>query len=332
MSGFFFPAANIWVGALGAGLFGVLFFDLARKLILSSVEALRNHSRWRRCTVLATVALGTAAALFSDPVWRLVLGGDKAILIVDALLLFAVLATRSIRFAPLAYLAFALAGGITPLALLPMVILLITFWAVRWQLVRSDEFRVKRYSSWLAFFAYLTGLSTALAVFKPSLSSVTESVLQSADLLGYCVFIALCVVPVVITFVAMRRLLLEGLFLDFFLGILAIAGGLVAYATLSPFPQFYTWSYVAAPDVMSGRILLALEAVLAALALTFVIIIFTSFAFHLMPRRSPRILIRVILSIVLVGILGGVVGRINRQDARELRQVLEDAAEEQTIG
>ncbi len=321
----FFPGANIWIGTFGGLAFSAASFIFLRFLL----EELTEHIEaklWRKVTIPVLSAVGSLFTVLSDPIWRLVLGGESELLILAGLTLLAALFVATLRNGLFAYLAFLLAGVLAVFSPIALVLSLI-FLVVRIALGRVRD--LPRYGSWIAFALFMIGAGALWALLGFDYKTYILSSLGAATPLGWFFFSLFSLATALVAGGVLNRLTSDNRTLEFFPGLLSLTSGWLAYSQLSPLGSVHYWCLDAALKTVESPLLLAVGAALSGIAMTLSLALFVSHAFHLMPRDySPWKLLAFLITLSVLGVGTGIPSSIMRKEAHQIRELLQEAAAE----
>ena len=355
------PAA---VSSLSVGLLAFCVFDIIWRMVVVGVCPQGGHPNWHRLTVPSVALLGSALAVFSEPVWRQALSGSPVLLTL-ALFLLSVDLTFFSFFSEVVVngegvpvdsvrpnlgvgTALLLAGVLvveTPVAfLLPLA-----FFVIRRRVFRmvvegryqgqENELRVfapVRLSEWAALFLLGGGLALVCVIsdvpkdascFLRYLVELVRDVRTAATPIGWVLWIGCRIVPLVLIVGLLPVLTSMERKMSFALGVASLMAGVMSVTAVSSAVRG-DWIFVPVALVRSP-FMQSLGAVLSALAASLALALFSRKAFHELPRENElRSLAVWCVGIAMVVVAVVAAGGVERTQARQLRQVVADAMEE----
>lgn len=359
-----FGFSPVALSAVSVGLLAFAVFDLLWRMVALMVCPQDDYRNWWRLTVPAVAFLGGVLAVFSEPVWRLALSGSPALLTLALFVLACDLFLVSFftevvfdedghpigSFTPNlgVYAALLLSGALaveTPVALV-LPILFAALHRMLFSLVLDGRYRGHpedllvfapvRFSNWIAFFLWLAGVVSVLAVSGVSrgdggilryLVGAIRDVRDAASPVGWMLWTGCTLVPFVLACGLLPVLTARDRRLEFGLGVVALLIGVVALTAVSPAGRG-DWALVPSATVRSP-FMQALGAVLSAQAAALALALFAYFAFHVMPRDyAPRTAVVAGVCLAMSATAAVAAAGIRRGPARQVRQAIADAMEE----
>lgn len=353
------------ISSVSVALVAWSVFDILCRTMFMLASPQGGHRNWQRLTVPSLSVLGAALAVFSEPVWRQALSGSPAVLTVALFLLAVDLSLVSLysevvvndEGVPLNAahvnsglgVAVLIAGALsveTPVAfLLPFLFGFVRI--VMAQLVLDGRYQEQggeirifapvEFPNGIAFFLWMAGLVFVCSLIdgpkdanclQEYLVEWVRAVKNAASPLGWVLWMGCRIVPLVLIGGLVTLLTAKKPQGTFVFGVVLFLVGVGSLALASPGARG-DWMLVSAAEVRSP-FMQSMGAVLTAAAVALALMAFSWLAFHEMPygKGVVRKLAVWSMSLAVVAATAVAADGIGRNQARRLRQVIVDAAEE----
>lgn len=352
------------IAAFSVTVVAFAVFDILWRILTLLICPQSEIRNWWRLTVPVISVLGTALAVFSEPVWRLALSGSSALPSL-ALFLLACDLFLSSFFAGVyfdedgdpanllgasagIYVANLLSGMLT--IEMPIMLVLPFAYVIVQQAVSArimdgryrehpEGLRVYvpvRLSSWIAFFVWLLGFVAAVvfsgkqligAGLMRYLVEIVHGVCGAASPLGWLLWLGFTLLPFALSLGLLPVLTAKARPLLFSLGVTALLVGVASLLAVSPLARG-DWAFVPSAVVRSP-FLQAFGAILSAQAVAFVFALFAYHAFHVMPRDyAPRMFVVSCVVLAMAVAAAMALWDIGRGQARDVRESIASAMQE----
>ena len=306
-------------GLLGRSLatvFGLLFYCVLRRAMVLLHRSVGDEDRLENFFIPSISLVCAVMASFAEPVWRAFVAFAPASLT----LLFAILNVHLY----LGWIErggwWRLCGGMlltgmfageTPIAFLFPPLFSLGYWLL-WREIRGGGFvprmdlpPMRALPVWRMFLSFLAGLGLTLALNLQFVSShelhaslgwnftyiifhygeqYLAQIRNASTVAGWLLGVSLCVIPFAVVVKLVPRLTDDDFPMHFFLGVIALFSGTIAYFEQGPFRGGWFWTWIGEHDIVSSGALLGLYSMLATCAFAFMALIFVADAFN--PRRS----------------------------------------------
>ena len=262
-----------FLGHFSAACIGILIYALLRELLAFIMRARPQHSGKRTIVMRMAAVLGSIAFVVSDPVWNageclsattMTLG--LTLLGIEAFFLF--LRKGTLKWGYLCALAMGLLAAETPMAfvLVILFILLNDVVLTRLPVFESPFFRPeviavgKWYMTFIFVLAFVAGVGLNVHTFISNggleaagltvgdlplkyLLGYWARIAGCCDILGWVLWLGVCVIPFVVSVVRFPLAADEDEFLSYGTGVVFIACSLVAFCQSCALPALWFWSY-----------------------------------------------------------------------------------------
>ena len=303
-------------GRILATVFAVFLYLFLRRAMLMMHNVSSDSGRLEDLFIPSIALVCTVMGTFAEPVWRAFSLFAPASLTLLFVVVVSYLHLEWIQKGGWwrlcgGFLLMGLFAAETPLALVFPLAWVITYWLV-WRAVRNESFVPRRdlppfsaLPKWRMFLSFVAGLllggyanitfisthdiaGTLGWKFTYVLFHYWQQYLlqikSASTVAGWVLGVPLCVIPFVVSARLVPLLTDDDRPLSFFLGIIALFCGLIAYFEQGPLRGAWFWTWVGDGDLVKSVALLGCYSVLSSCAVAFVALIFVADAFN--TRRS----------------------------------------------